>query len=729
VNKSEVPLRRRQFYILQNRFMPKKNPVSDILGVIGRGLRAVILPQTPRGKIRQAVIMIVLLLFFAGNLSQPKYWNDFARWSNDTLGVQVPDFWNPPYRLGLDLQGGTHLIYKADVSAMPDSEKAEAISGVRDVIERRVDAFGVSEPLVQTNKAGDDWRVTVDLAGVKDISEAIAMIGETPILEFKESNPGEPARELTEEESAMMEAWNTEAEATADEVLDSALADADFSELVAEYTANEIEKGNDGQLGWVGLTGSTNSLLAETLVDEGVALNEVIPKAVRTTEGFNIYRYTESRESGKEFKASHILVCWEGKARCESERTEEEAKALIDNLSSRATISNFAALAEQNSDDASNASDGGSLGWFGEGAMVPEFEEAVMSLGVGEISEPVLTDFGYHLVLKDDERPITEYLIQRVLIETKEAADYLPAPDPWKNTELSGQQLKKAMLQFDANTGIPQVSLEFNDEGKDLFAEITERNVNQPVAIFLDGEAISTPIVQEKIIEGSAVITGDFNIQEAKLLARRLNAGALPVPIVLESQQSVGASLGQESLDKSLYAAMIGFLLLIIFMLIYYRLPGIIATFALILYTAVNLALYKIIPVTLTLSGIAGFILSVGMAVDANILIFERLKEELKRGRSLRSAIDEGFNRAWLSIRDSNLTTLLSCSILYFTSSSLIKGFALTLGLGVLISMFSAITVSRTLLRLVAGWPFLKNALLYLPGFNRMPESQTATRR
>jgi preprotein translocase subunit SecD len=192
----------------------------------------------------------------------------------------------------------------------------------------------------------------------------------------------------------------------------------------------------------------------------------------------------------------------------------------------------------------------------------------------------------------------------------------------------------------------------------------------------------------------------------------------LPVPIHLETQQSVGATLGSESLAASLKAGLIGFLIVALFMLLYYRLPGLVAIVALLVYTAVNLALYKLIPVTLTLSGIAGFILSVGMAVDANILIFERLKEELRRGRTLQSAIEEGFRRAWLSIRDSNLTTLISCAILFYTSSSLIKGFALTLGIGVLISMFSAIVVSRSLLRLLAGWGFLKSEMLYRPGLD-----------
>jgi preprotein translocase subunit SecD len=207
---------------------------------------------------------------------------------------------------------------------------------------------------------------------------------------------------------------------------------------------------------------------------------------------------------------------------------------------------------------------------------------------------------------------------------------------------------------------------------------------------------------------------------------RRLNAGALPVPIELESQQSVGASLGQESLDASLRAGLIGFLIVALFMLLYYRLPGLIAIFALCLYAAMNLALYKLIPVTLSLSGIAGFILSVGMAVDANVLIFERMKEELLRGRPLQSAIDEGFKRAWNSIRDSNFTTLISCAILFYTSSSLIKGFAFNLALGVLVSMFSAITVSRTLLRLVAGWGFVRNPWLYMSALHGTPKSAEA---
>jgi protein-export membrane protein SecD len=253
------------------------------------------------------------------------------------------------------------------------------------------------------------------------------------------------------------------------------------------------------------------------------------------------------------------------------------------------------------------------------------------------------------------------------------------------------------------------VGLEFNSEGAELFKQITEENIGKQVAIFLDGQPISVPTVNEAIRDGQAVITGQFDIQEAKLLAQRLNAGALPVPIDLISEQTVGPTLGSSSLQKSLIAGLLGFALVALFMIFYYRLPGLLSVIALIFYIVFVLAIFKLLPVTLTLSGLAGVILSLGMAVDANVLIFERLKEEIKSGRTMASAIDEGFKRAWTSIRDGNLTTLIACLILFWFSSSVIKGFALTLGIGVIMSMISAVTITRIFLKLVAGWKFVRN--------------------
>ena len=283
-------------------------------------------------------------------------------------------------------------------------------------------------------------------------------------------------------------------------------------------------------------------------------------------------------------------------------------------------------------------------------------------------------------------------------------------------TSLTGKQIKRASLDFDQRTGAAQVILSFNEEGTRLFGELTKKNVGKPIAIYLDGQPISIPTVQTEILSGEAVISGNFTIEEAKTLAQRLQAGALPVPIELSAQQSVGPTLGAQSIADSLKAGLIGLALVMLFMLLFYRIPGLIADIALVFYTALAFAIFKLIPVTLSLSGIAGFILSIGMAVDANVLIFERLKEEFALGKPMSQAIEEAFKRSWTSIWDSNVTTLITCLVLYLFTSSLIKGFALTLAIGVLVSMFTAVTVTRTILRLLAStgiarrfpWLFLK---------------------
>ena len=270
-------------------------------------------------------------------------------------------------------------------------------------------------------------------------------------------------------------------------------------------------------------------------------------------------------------------------------------------------------------------------------------------------------------------------------------------------TGLTGRLLQKSALQFDSNTGAAMVSLQFNSEGSDLFAKVTKENVGKQLAIFLDGDLKSMPNIKEQIDGGQAVISGGFNgsagIKEAQTLVNDLNLGALPVPIQLISTQTIGASLGHDAVDASTKAGIIAFIVIAVFLILIYRLPGLLAVVALIIYTVANLALFKLIPVTLTAAGIAAFILSIGMAVDANILIFERMKEEMRRGRELGDAIKEGFHRAWTSIRDSNTSSLITAFILYmFSSTSVVKGFALVFFIGVAVSMFSAITASRTLL-------------------------------
>ncbi len=460
-------------------------------------------------KRRLQLLVIILLIGFAGLLAYPKPTK--VGWLDKYLNKMT-------IRQGLDLQGGVHLVYEADVKNIEKGKEMEALKGVQDVIERRVNAFGVAEPVIRPSKVGSSYRLIVELAGIKDVAKAKAMIKETPLLEFKEE--GEQKTELSEDEKKMVD------------------------QLAEQYFQNSQK---------------------------------------------------QSKKDGQE--------------------------------------------------------------------------------------QPTLEDI---------KKSLTNQFLQ----------------PQWKPTKLSGKQLERAQVTFQQQTGQPAVSLSFNKEGKELFKEITERSKGKRVAIFLDGQVISAPVVQAVIRDGRAEISGGFKLPEAKELAQRLNAGALPVPIKLVQEQSIEASLGAESLQKSLKAAFWGLVAVAVFMIIYYRLAGVVAVIALTSYALIMVAIIKLssltsFGITLTLPGIAGFILSVGMAVDANILIFERIREEIKRGRELSASIKEGFRRAWTSIRDGNYSTILTSLILIIFGTGFIQGFALILILGVLLSMFTAIVITRIFLRLL----------------------------
>jgi len=445
----------------------------------------------------------------------------------------------------------------------------------------------------------------------------------------------------------------------------------------------------------------------------------ISPQLLKSAEGYNILKRGGERDGEKEVKASHILICYLGAQNCDAPvYNKEEAKAKAQEIYNQANANNFADLAKQYSSDPGSKDKGGDLGSFIKGMMITEFEDAVFNAQVGQIVGPVETAFGFHVIYKTGEDTTKEYEISRILVRTKTEADIIPPQDQWKSTGLSGKQLDRSEVVSDPQTGAVQVSLQFDNEGKELFAQITERNVGNPVAIFLDGQPISVPNVNEPIRDGRAVISGSFDLVEAKLLSQRLNAGALPVPVELVSQQTVGATLGAESLAKSLKAGLIGIMIVMIFMIIYYRLPGLLAVLALALYASLTLAISKLIGVTLTLSGIAGVVMSIGMAVDANVLIFERMKEELRSGKSLKAAGEEGFLRAWPSIRDSNLSTLLSCVVLIMFGTSFVQGFAITLTIGVLVSMFTAIMATRTMMRFVVPW-FRENGNWLFLGYKK----------
>ena len=297
-------------------------------------------------------------------------------------------------------------------------------------------------------------------------------------------------------------------------------------------------------------------------------------------------------------------------------------------------------------------------------------------------------------------------------VEAREKVE-VALEDPFQLTSLTGKYLKKAELSFDQTTYQPLVSLQFDDEGAKIFEELTSRNIGKPLAIYIDGLPISAPTVQEKISQGKAQISGRFTLEEAKTLARNLNAGALPVPITLISQETVGPALGKIALEKSLQAGIWGLAAVVIFMTIFYRLPGLLASLALVIYAILNLTLFKTIPVTLTLAGLGGFILSIGMAVDGNILIFSRMREELRQGKTFAIAVEEGFKRAWPAIWDGNFTLLIVAVILFSFGTSFVKGFAFTVIIGTLLSMFSAIIITKSFLRCLVGTKLEKAKFLW----------------
>ena len=342
-------------------------------------------------------------------------------------------------------------------------------------------------------------------------------------------------------------------------------------------------------------------------------------------------------------------------------------------------------------------------------------ENRVNALGVSETS---VQQMGERRLLIEIPNISDPKLAREFLGETAELEFKKPILDEdgntkgWEASGLSGDDLNKAAVGTDA-AGRWLITLEFNGKGANKFAKLTREFKGYPIAIYFNGDSISEPVVQQEITGGNAQITGEFSHDEAKKIVDLLNAGALPVPAKIMEENTVGPTLGADSLHKSMVAGVIGLIAVILFMIFWYRVPGLIATIALIVYAAIVFAIFKLVPVTLTLAGIAGFILSIGMAVDANVLIFERTKEELKAGRTLFTAINSGFDRAFTSIFDSNMSTIIICLILYFAGSNIVKGFALTLIIGVLVSMFSAITVTKNLMHIIFGTGQLKYPVLF----------------
>jgi protein-export membrane protein SecD len=404
----------------------------------------------------------------------------------------------------------------------------------------------------------------------------------------------------------------------------------------------------------------------------------------------------------------------------------------------------FAALAKKYSDDPTGKK-GGDLGTFTRGMMVPSFEAAAFSLAKGAVSDPVETQFGYHLIRADraastsftitsfdelrftgttakvDADAVVSDLRAGKVTAEEDAIElrtlfFSLLPTGWKDTELDGKHFRSAVVTMDPTTNMPVVQIAFDDEGGKIFQELTKKNVGKRIAIFVGGDLVSAPVVQQEIAGGIAIITESKNFEEAKTLAQDLNTGAIPAPIYLAGQHTIEATLGGEALHTSLKAALVGIIILMIYMIIIYRFLGFLADIALSIYALLFLVILKL-PlflftsqyIVLTVAGMAGIILSIGMAVDANVLIFERVKEEIRKGKMLQTAMNIGFKRAWPSIRDGNASTLITCAVLFMIGTSIVRGFAITLSMGVLMSMFTAITVTRWLINKTAHFSFAQN--------------------
>lgn len=329
--------------------------------------------------------------------------------------------------------------------------------------------------------------------------------------------------------------------------------------------------------------------------------------------------------------------------------------------------------------------------------------ETVRSTGQLEFVDPGDALLTSGMIINTTNRPTAAQDAAEAIANGTVSPDQVPYPDQVFTTAMTGDVLRSALATQD-QFGQYEIAFETTSEGSDIFQSFTSSHLGKPMAIVLDGVVLSAPIIQAAISD-QGVITGQFTQEEAQALAVQLRYGALPVPLKVVDTRSIGASLGQDSVQQSLRAGLVGLIAVFLFVLLMYRSAGVIASVALLCYIILNLAVYKIIPVTLTLPGIAGFILSIGMAVDANILIFERMKEELRSGRSPRLSIESGFSRAWPAILDSNLSTIISCLVLlWFCSTfgaSAVRGFALNLGIGVLLSLFSSVFITRTLMRAV----------------------------
>ena len=611
------------------------------------------------GRYGRIVIIIAIAVALAGAILgfQKITLGDFERGGDTPLGLS----------LGLDLQGGGHLVYQANLTDPETGEvlevSEEQMESLKRAIERRVNSAGLGEPIIQI--LGTD-RLLVQLPGVTDLQRAKEIIGETAQLVFKrrELNVPREADEIsTDDVLSVTVDFLPEPDLGEDEPAETDTESEDEQTAAPDVPA-EAEEPLDRPIAFLVEFTDAGALEFQTMLD-------------RVTQ--NYIQAVTQLQIGERGYPSFIEILVDG-----SQQLRYQISPLA--IAQVATSTTYAFL----------------------------------------VPEEVTTN----------EQPPLEVMKERVgdnaqirFIELQGSVD--------EDISLTGDDLSRAFPGQHTASGLPIVNLEFDDRGTRIFGEITqdiiakqqETGTRDQIAIFLDGEELISPEVNAVITSGTAIIEGrqDFTVERVRNLALLLEAGRLPVPIVLIQERAVDAILGADSLAKSVVAGLIGLALVLLFMVLYYRLPGLIAAVALVIYVSIVLAIFKIVPVTLTLSGVAAVILSIGMAVDANILIFERMKDELRAGRTLMSSINFGFDRAWPAIRDGNVSTLITCAILFWFAdqlgASVVQGFAVSLAIGVGVSMFTAITVSRTLLRFVASTKMTRTFRMWLPsGGSEVPQ-------
>jgi preprotein translocase subunit SecD len=607
----------------------------------------------------RTVIIIAIAVALAGAILgfQKIKLGEFERGGDTALGLS----------LGLDLQGGGHLVYQANLTDPETGEvlqvSEEQMESLKKAIERRVNSAGLGEPIIQI--LGAD-RLLVQLPGVSDLQRAKDLIGETARLEFKRRELNVP-REVDE--------------ISADDVLSVTV---DF--------LPEPDLGEDDETA------------AESESEDAESGEPPPPDEAEDPLDLPVVFLVEFTDAGAlEFES--IL--------------DRVTKGYIDavtqiQLGERGYPSYIEILVDGNQ----------------------QLRYQIGPLSIIQVATSTTYAFVVPPEVTTNEQPPLEVMKERVgdnaqvsFIELQGSVD--------EDIGLTGDDLSRAFPGQHTASGLPIVNLEFDDRGTRVFGEVTQdiiakqqdTGIRDQIAIFLDGNELISPEVNAVITSGTAIIEGrqDFTVERVRNIALLLESGRLPIPIELIQERAVDAILGADSLAKSVVAGLIGLALVLTFMVLYYRLPGLVAAVALLIYVSIVLAIFKIVPVTLTLSGVAAVILSIGMAVDANILIFERMKDELRSGRTLLSSINFGFDRAWPAIRDGNVSTLITCAILFWFAdqlgASIVQGFAVSLAIGVGVSMFTAITISRTLLRFVATARFTRSIRVWLPsGGSEVPQ-------